>query len=559
MDVLVLAFLLAVVAAGVWFAQRSRAPLVRVVDMDLSPAALPKYALLSFLRGAVAYLFSLAFTLVYGTVAAKSRAAERVMIPLLDVLQGIPVLGFMPGLVLGMIALFPDSNVGLELACIIMIFTGQVWNMTFSFHGSLRAIPTELVEVSTVYGSSAWRKFTRLELPASAIGLIWNSMMSMAGGWFFLMINEAFQLNKKDYRLPGIGSYMSVAYERGDGQAICLAILAMTFVIVATDQLIWRPLVAWSEKFRVEELGSGKKPTSWVLDLLRRSKALGRLRAMGRPRPDGPGAAAEPAREAGRTRRPATGGRALAVLGWLISSAIVLGSGYGALRLLGLLGTLPASQWGTITAGLGLTVLRTIAALLVGALWTVPVGVAIGLDPRMARLTLPVVQVLASFPAPMVFPLFTGVLVDRLGLSFSWSCTLLTLFGAQWYVLFNVIAGASSIPGDLREVATVFGTRGLGRWRRLYLPAIFPHLLVGLITSAGGAWNAAIVTEYQQTGSRVITAFGLGSLISQATDAGDYALLAGSVLALTVTIVLLNRFVWKRLYRWSDERFSLNR
>ncbi len=559
-DIVIFTFLLGLVAGVVWFAQRSTTPLVRTVTIDLSLWALPGYSLLSLLRGLIAYACSLIFTVFYGTLCAKSRPAERILIPVLDVLQGIPVLGFLPGLVLGMISLFPGSNVGLEIACIVSIFTGQVWNMTFSFYGSLRAIPTNLIEVARVSRLTPWKRFTRLELPATAIGVVWNSMVSMAGGWFFLMVSEAFQLNNNDYRLPGIGAYMSVAYDAKNYRAIVAAIVAMGLVIVLTDQLLWRPLVAWSQKFKLEEQDAANAPTSWVLELIRRSKVLRRLDAK-KPVAVEPGLKTTFTPPTRRTAapHPKSEARVLAATGWFVVLVLAILSAYGAWRLLEKLATIDAHHWGIIVGALGLTTTRTIAALVLGTLWTVPVGVAIGLSPKIARAVLPFVQFIASFPAPMLFPLLAGFIIHRLHWNFAWASTILTLFGAQWYVLFNVIAGAMSIPTDLREVASVYRSSGLRIWRRLYLPGIFPHLLVGLITATGGAWNAAIVTEYQIVDGKLVTAPGLGQMISVATAAGDYATMAAAILALTVTLVLVNRVVWKRLYRWSDERFAFNR
>jgi NitT/TauT family transport system permease protein len=556
-DLLVGAFVLAVIAVAVWFARQSNATFSRSVEIDLSWRALPGYALLSFTRGLVAYVLSLGFTLVYGTIAAKSRRAERVMVPILDVLQGIPVLGFLPPLVYGMITLIPGSNLGLELACIVMIFTGQVWNMTFSFYGSLRAIPTELIEVSKVYRASWWRRFTRLELPSSAIGLVWNSMVSFAGGWFFLMLCESFQLDKNDFRLPGLGSYMTVAWEQGNRGAIAGGIVAMVAIIVLSDQFIWRPLVVWSQKFRLEDIEAAEAPTSFVFTFLKGSRLLRKRRA---PVPAvSAHAVPTPARPRVEVKERPWAGPAVSVLGWSVAVSLTGFSAFGAWKLLGLLAGVPASEWATIAGSLGLTSLRTIAALAIATLWAVPVGVAIGSSPRLARRALAFVQVLASFPAPMLFPILAWLFVSELGLSFGWSSVVLTLFGAQWYILFNVIAGTMSIPTDLREVAAVYRSEGLMKWRRLILPGIFPHLLTGLITAAGGAWNAAIVTEYQTVNGKLVTAPGLGSLISGATVSGNNSTLAGAVLALTITLVLLNRFVWKRLFRWSDARFSYNR
>lgn len=577
-DAVILAFVLALVAGGVWFAQRSSAPLARSIEIDLSPWALPYYVGLSVLRGFIAYALSLVFAIVYGEIAAKNRRAERFMVPILDVLQGIPVLGFLPGLVLGMIALFPDSNVGLELACILMIFTGQVWNMVFSFYGSIRRIPPELEEVARVHRFSFWRRFRTLEMPASAMGLIWNSMVSMAGGWFFLTVNESFQLGGKDYRLPGIGSYMSYAYQKGDTVAVVSAILAMGLVIIVTDRLLWRPLIVWSHRFRLDEPSEGEEPErSWILSMVLRSRILRKRRtarrsklalqlALAEPQP---APAPAPPRESVLATAPppvpplvsdAVLARVRAVIGWLVVAVIVLGSLYGAWALLTrAVLKVTGEQWVEILIALGLTGLRTVAALALTAAWTIPVGVWIGLSPRIAAWAQPVVQVVASFPAPMLFPLMTGLLVDRLGISFELGCMFLTLFGMQWYVLFNVIAGTLSLPHDLREVATVSGVQGTTRWKLLLLPGIFPQLLTGLITATGGAWNACIVAEYQHLESgRLVTAHGLGSLISRATDAGDFPLLAAAILALVLTLVALNRFVWDRLHHLAEERFSLN-
>lgn len=568
-DVVLFAFVLAVIAGGAWFAQRSAAPLPpEPVPLDLSPTALPVYSLLSLTRGLIAYVLSLLFTLVYGTVAAKNRRAERVMVPLLDVLQGIPVLTFLPVVVLGMIKLFPSSNMGLEIACIVMIFTGQAWNMTFSFYSSVRSIPTELIEVSEVNRFSSWRKFTSLELPASMIGLVWNSMMSMAGGWFFLMTVEAFSIQSGtttiNCQLPGIGSYMNAAWEAGDNRAVAWAILAMVLVIVLTDQLLWRPLIAWSQKFKIEETEAAEQPKSWLVELVKSSWLLRRLERTNRPGVDAAAVAAALAKPA--PPPPATfeekrkAERLRAVLGWTFGLLVGAVSLYGTYHLVvDLLLQVKGEQWREVAVGLGATSVRTVAALLLGSLWTIPVGVYIGLSPRLARRAQGIVQVLASFPAPMLFPILTGFFVGSLGFSFEWSCGLLTLFGAQWYVLFNVIAGAMTIPHDLREATQVYHVTGWARWRTLLLPGIFPHLLTGLITAAGGAWNASIVTEYQKVHGQTFKATGLGAMISTALEENDFPKQAAAALGLTLTLVLLNRFVWKKLYRFADERFALNR
>ena len=551
-DLLILVGLAATVAGVVALAHRWRAPLRPTVDIDLSLWSLPKYTLLSLARGVAAYVLSLVFTLVYGSVAAHHRIAERVMIPVLDILQGIPVLGFLPGLVLGMVALFPHSNVGLELACVVMIFTGQVWNMTFSFYGSLRAVPAELRDAARVYHFGWWKQFRTVEVPSAMIGLVWNSMMSMAGGWFFLTVTEAFTLGDHDFRLPGIGSYMSVAIDHGDVRAMAAAALAMTVMIVAVDQLVWRPLLAWAQKFKLEETEATQGATSWVLDLLRRSRVIpwvenlpGRLFARIERR----------RRAAPAAQTPSNAGRVLGVAAALGFGVLAL---WGAAHLLTLLLALRGADWLHLAGALGLTFLRTAAALFAGALWTVPVGIWIGLAPRRMRILQPVIQVAAAFPAPMIFPLVTLAILAA-GIPFAWGCAALMLLGSQWYILFNVLAGAGAMPHDLREVADVYGLGRWARWRTLYLPAVFPYLVTGLVTAAGGAWNASIVAEYVRYRGETLIAPGLGSLITTATAAGNFPLLAAGVLTMSLAIVALNRTVWRRVYRIADERFSLNR
>lgn len=554
-DALLVAGLGALVAGVVGLARGWSAPLRPTVTIDLSLWALPRYTLLSLARGLAAYALSLTFTLIYGTTAAHSRTAERIMLPILDICQGIPVLGFLPGLVLGLVALFPHSNIGLELACVVMIFTGQVWNMTFSFFGSLRAIPAELREAAQVYRFGWWKRFHTLEVPAAMIGLVWNSMMSMAGGWFFLTVTEAFTLGDHDFRLPGIGSYMSVAIDQGNGRAMSGAVVAMIVMIVSVDQLIWRPALAWAQKFKVEETEAVDVPTSWVLDLLRRSRlipwievSVARLVALIEPLHLAHG-------EAGAADTQAS---PFAFVGRAVGAACVALAAWGALRLVLLLSALTVAEWLRLAGALGLTFLRTYAALALGMLWALPVGIWIGLSPRRVRALQPVIQVAAAFPAPMIFPLVTLMLIAA-GANFSWGCVVLMLLGSQWYILFNVLAGAGAMPHDLQEVATIYGLSRWGRWRTLYLPAVFPYLVTGLITAAGGAWNASIVAEYVRFRGETLIAPGLGSLITEATAAANFPLLAAGVLTMSLALVTLNRTLWRRIYRIADERFSLNR
>jgi NitT/TauT family transport system permease protein len=554
-DALILFGLAALIGGVVALARRWHAPLRPTVEIDLSPWALPGYTALSLARGAAAYVLSLAFTLVYGTIAAHNRRAERVMIPTIDVLQGIPVLGFLPGLVLGLVALFPHSNVGLELASVVMVFTGQVWNMTFSFYGSLRSIPSDFRDVARISGFGWWKTFRVLELPSATIGLLWNSMMSMAGGWFFLTVTEAFTLGDRDFRLPGIGSYMAVAIDHGDRRAMAYAIVAMIVMIIAVNQLVWGPALAWAQKFKVEETTAGDVPRSLMLDLLRRSRMLAWLGHR-------TGALYRGMRRHGMRTRTAPADNAfrpvMRVGAWGAALAGLLFAGWGAAHLGVLVTEVRPREWGSLAGALGLTFLRTTATLVLGSLWALPAGVWIGISPRRTRLLQQPVQVAASFPAPMLYPLVTMALLAG-GVPFSWGCVALMLLGAQWYILFNVIAGASALPQDLREAADTYGLGGWTRWRTLYLPAVFPHLVTGLITAAGGAWNASIVAEYVRYGGRTLVAPGLGSLITQASEAANFPLLAAGVLTMSFALVVLNRTVWRRLYRLADERFSLNR
>jgi NitT/TauT family transport system permease protein len=526
------------------------------VEIDLSPAALPRYTLFSLSRGLLAYACSLGFTLVYGYWAAKDAVAERVLIPLLDVLQSIPVLGFMPGLVLALVGAFPSTNTGLELAAVLMVFTGQAWNLTFSFYHSLRGVPADMREVARLNGFGWRRTLTKVELPFAATGLVYNSMMSLAGGWFFLMINESFVLGHKDFRLPGLGSYMSVAVARGDRRAMVAAVLAMIAMIVAIDQIVFRPLVVWAQKFRVEEGGGGEVMTSWLYDRIRRSRmlpAIGRALARLRParaKPRAPRAIA-PARAASRARLA----RLLSLALFAILIALL---GLGAVQLVHLLGRAPAAVWKGSAIAAGITLARVLAATALGTLWALPAGLAIGLSPRLSRVLQPVVQVAASFPAPMVFPAVIAGLV-LLRVSLGWGSVLLMLLGTQWYILFNVIAGASAVPADLREAARQYRLGPLSRFFHLYAPAVFPYLVTGWVTATGGAWNASIVAEYVTFRGGVIEANGLGARISEAAERADFPSLAVSVAIMSLVVVLFNRTVWSACYRLAERRFSLNK
>ena len=536
--------------ARTWFG-----PLTAEVEISRSPWALPAYAGYSLLRIGAAYALSLAFTLVYGYVAAYNAKAERYMIPLLDVLQSIPVLSFLPGVMLAMVALFPTRQLGVEFGSILLIFTGQVWNMAFSFYASLKSIPREMREAAKIYRFSWWQRFTQVELPFAAIGLVWNSMMSVAGGWFFLMACEMFVLGKRDFRLPGLGSYLQTAASTGDTQAILWGITAMVVVIVLLDQLIWRPVIAWAEKFKVEQVESTDVPSSWLLNVLRESRAMAQLRKKAF-RPLRERLLSHFARlrhvehELGRSKPwKIWSGRILSLV------ALVLVC-YGAMRAVMTLTGLNHPEFRQLLAGTGATFLRVNVALLLGTLWTVPAGVAIGFHPKLARVAQPLVQIAASVPATALFPVVLLLLI-RIGGGLGIGSIALLLLGTQWYILFNVIAGAIAIPTDLKEATGVFGIKGFERWRKLILPGIFPYLVTGLVTASGGAWNASIVAEYFHFGGQTISTLGLGSTISQATDSGNLDLLVAATVAMAAIVVTINRLVWRRLYRLAESRYRL--
>jgi NitT/TauT family transport system permease protein len=565
-DVVILCLVAGAVATVVAFAREFEAPFLQAVRIDLRPAALPRYTLYSLTRGVLALVISYLFALGFGWAAARSRAAERLLLPLLDILQSIPVLGFLPGLVLGLVSLFPTRNVGLELAAIVMIFTAQAWNLALSFYNSLKALPDPLRDACKVAGWPPRRTFWQLEVPAAAQGLVWNGMLSMAGGWFFLMVNEAFRLGDRDYRLPGVGSYMSVALDQGNVPAMALAILAMTVMIVSVDQLLWRPLVVWVEKFRLDETAGGTTVTSsWVLDFLRRARLPRRaarlrrrayLTARRATRPlEGPLRAATPViLRAPRFALEHLIARRLAR--WLLLAAIVAGAAAGAWQLWLLLAQVGRSEWGQLASAAALTFARVMAAVLLSTAWALPAGVVIGRSPRLARALQPVIQVVASFPAPMVFPLVI-LLLERLGVGLGLGAVALMVLAGQWYILFNVISAVAAIPEQLKDAATVFRLSTVASWRTLYLPAAFPALVTGWVTAAGGAWNGSIVAEYIEAGGTLRVTHGLGSLISEATAHANFPLLAGGIALMSLIVVGWNRLVWRSLMVWAQTRFGL--
>ena len=524
--------------------------------INLHPSVLPKYALFSVARLAIAYAASLAVTLVYGYVAAHNAPAERILIPLLDTLQSIPVLSFLPPVMVSMVTLFPDRQLGVELGSILLIFTGQVWNMTFSAYSSFRNVPQELREAAQVYRLGWWQRFTQIELPYAVIGLAWNSMMSVAGGWFFLMACEMFVLGNRDLRLPGLGSYLQTAANAGDTLAILWGIVVMIAVIVLIDQMVWRPVIAWSEKFKFEQVEASQTPRSPILDLLRHSRMLARAGSV----------VAAPAVEAvnlyfarraasrrlGRPKNAWSGRlyRALMVLA-------LLGVLYAVVKMVSMLARLTGPEFRGILFGAGATFLRVELVLALAALWTVPAGVAVGLRPRLAAIAQPIAQIAASVPATALFPIVLLVLI-RAGGGLGLGSIVLLLLGTQWYMLFNVIAGASAIPTDLKEVCDVYEVSRVERWRKLLLPAIFPYLITGFVTASGGAWNASIVAEYFKFHGQTFAITGLGAVISRATDTGNFPALLAATIVMASMVVTVNRLLWRRLYVLAATRYSLN-
>jgi NitT/TauT family transport system permease protein len=524
--------------------------------ISLSFSALPWYALLSTGRMLLAYLLSLLFTLTYGYMAARNRTAEKILMPLLDVLQSVPILSFLPVVLLSLSVILPEAF-ATELAAIVLIFTSQAWNMTYSFYQSMTTIPKELLEASAVFRLNPWLRFKTVELPFAALGLIWNSIMSWAGGWFFLMASEIFTIGARDFRLPGIGAYLQTAASAGDVRAVTAGILTLVLTIILLDQLLWRPILAWAEKFKVEMVAGENPPQSWFRDILVRSWLVKRLVE----RVVAPAGEWIDHRMGGRGAERAYAEQPKAeqpysLSLWILGLALGALGFYGAYRAGLMLRHLHAHDWAGIGIGTLATFLRVGAALLIAVAWTVPVGVAIGTNRKLANILQPVVQVTASVPATALFPVILLALLRVPG-GINIASVLLMLMGTQWYLLFNVIAGTVAIPKDLRDTTSLLGLSRGDRWRTLILPALFPYLVTGAITATGGAWNASIVAEHAQFGGRSLATAGIGSTIAAATGRGDYPLLLASTLALIGTVVTINRFFWRWLYRVAEERYRM--
>ena len=525
-------------------------------EISLSPAALPLYTLRTVMRMLAALAASLVFTLTYATLAAKSRRAEIILIPMLDVLQSVPILGYLSFTVVFFVSLFPSSVLGPELAAIFAIFTSQAWNMTFSFYQSLRTIPGDLDEATRSFRASGWQRFWRLEVPFAMPGLIWNMMMSMSGGWFFVVAAEAISVGDVQIALPGVGSYVAKAIEHRDLAAVGWAIASMTLAILLYDQLLFRPLVAWADKFRFEQTASLVMPRSWVADLFHRSRLLTQLTeviGMGLHR-----AARVPIglpRLIRQTKGWSPRRRFVDVVWYVLVISAIAYIGWALVQH-----ARSALSWDdlrTVASNGCLTLLRVVILVALASMIWVPIGVGVGLRPKLREKIQPIAQFLAAFPANLFFPVAV-FLILRFDLAPKIWLSPLMILGTQWYILFNVIAGASAFPSDFREAAASFRVRPWHWWREVMLPGIFPYYVTGAITASGGAWNASIVSEAVSWGPTKLSAGGLGAYIAQMTEAGDYPRIALGVAMMSVLVVAMNRLLWRPLYAFAERRTRLD-
>jgi NitT/TauT family transport system permease protein len=556
-DIVLFALIAAAFAALAHGAREMEAPLASLdlAPVTLDPAKLPEYALRTTLRMFAAILASLAFTFVAATLAAKSRKAELIIIPALDILQSVPVLGFLTFTVVFFMGLFPGGQLGAECAAIFAVFTAQAWNMAFSFYQSLRTVPRDLDEVSRHFRLSPWLRFWRLEVPFAAPGLIWNTMMSMSGGWFFVVASEAISVGSTNVKLPGIGSWLAVAIEQKDIAAVAMAVAAMALVILVYDQLLFRPIVAWADKFRFEQTAAQQRPRSWVYDIVRRTRLLRRISA--------------PVKRGflrvARLRLPVFEGRSRKIPRWVARVSdiawfliVLAAASYSAWAAAGYLrSTLgPDDVIGAVGLGV-LTLVRVAVLIVIASLIWVPIGVWIGLRPWAAEVVQPLAQFLAAFPANVLFPIVVVAIVTFRLSPDVWLSPLMVL-GTQWYILFNVVAGASAFPTDLREVSALYRLRSWQWWRKVILPGIFPYYVTGALTASGGSWNASIVAEVASWGDTRLEAAGLGAFIAHATEAGDYPRVVLGIVVMAVFVVVINRLLWRRLYALAERRTRLD-
>jgi len=556
-DLAALLLLVGAMVLVVYGGEQTTVPLSELerVPVSLDPANLPYYALRTTMRMLLAIVCSTIFTFIYATVAAKSRRAEMVLIPMLDILQSVPILGFLTFTVVFFMNLFPARVLGAEFACVFAIFTSQAWNMTFSMYQSLRNVPKDLEDATESFHLSGWQRFWRLDVPFAMPGLIWNAMMSMSGGWFFVVASEAITVGNTTVTLPGVGSYVATAIEQKNLPAIGYALLTMLIVIIAYDQLLFRPIVAWADKFRFEQIASGEGPTSWMLDLFRRTRALRTLTyplAVANKSISTMRVTWLPVLQAGGKRSQPS-----RVVDGIWIAVIVGAAGYAAWlayrylsAALGLSDVVDAGGYGLVT------LVRVIVLIALASLIWVPVGVWIGLRPKLAERMQPLAQFLAAFPANLAFPMFV-VLIVRFHLDPNVWLSPLMILGTQWYILFNVIAGAAAFPTDLREAASSFHLGGWRWWVKVVLPGIFPYYVTGAITASGGSWNATIVAEVASWGDTHLVATGLGAYIAHATEAGDFPRVVLGIVVMCVLVTLFNRLLWRPLYAFGERRLRL--
>jgi NitT/TauT family transport system permease protein len=557
-DVVALVLVIGALVLIVYGGEQTAAPLsaLDVTPVSLDPANLPAYALRTTMRMLLAIVCSIIFTFIYAALAAKSRRAEMVLIPLLDILQSVPILGFLTFTVVFFMNLFPGRMLGAELACVFAIFTSQAWNMTFSMYQSMRNVPKDLEEASQSFHLSGWQRFWRLDVPFAMPGLIWNTMMSMSGGWFFVVASEAITVGDTTVTLPGIGSYVALAIKQQNLPAIGYAMLAMFLVILAYDQFLFRPVVAWADKFRFEQTASTGAPESWMLDLFRRTRAL---RALTYPfavlnKLISNLHIALPSRLRMATRASGPQSRLVDAL-WLI--VVLAATGYAAWKVYEYLSATLGPSDVLSAVGYGfITLARVVVLIALATLVWVPIGVWIGLRPKLAERIQPLAQFLAAFPANLAFPVFVVIIV-RYGLNPNVWLSPLMILGTQWYILFNVIAGASAFPTDLREAAGSFHLKGWRWWTKVILPGIFPYYITGAITASGGSWNASIVAEVASWGDTHLMASGLGAYIATATEAGDFRRVVLGIAVMCILVTLFNRLLWRPLYAFGERRLRL--
>lgn len=557
-DMVALLFALGLIALLAWDAKQMSAPyhLGQAVTISLDPHYLPGYALRTVLRMLIALFFSLLFTFVFGTWAAKSKRAGRIIIPIIDICQSIPILGFLSVAIVGFISLFPGSMLGPECAAILAIFTSQAWNMALGFYQTVRSVPVELREAADMFHLSAWQRFWRIDVPFSMPGLLWNMMMSMSAGWFFVVASEAVSVSNQQILLPGIGSYIAYAIQTMNMTAIGYAILTMFVVILIYDQFLFRPLVAWAEKFKAEQVATEQEPHSWVIDLLHRTRML---RFFGTKLDQFFNSIvnfswllqSKPKRYHHKTVQQqrfvnSMWNTALAtiVFGTVIYSVYFIAR------------NIPLASVGHVFFLGSITAIRVFALIIVCSVIWVPVGVWIGLRPHVAHVVQPIVQFLAAFPVNLLYPLVV-ILIVKYHLNVEIWVTPLMILGVQWYILFNVIAGASVIPKDLLQVTDSFGATGWLRWRRLILPGIFPYYMTGAITAVGGAWNASIAAEVISWGQTKLAATGLGAYIAESTNKGDFLHMAVGIGVMCILVLFFNRLLWRPLYVMAEKRYQL--